>query len=159
MPREKILSSPAYWFEKTQNELFRQFHYYMEKEKINQTQLGERLGITKGRVSQILQGQSNFTMKTLIELVLSIGIIPKINYTPIEDEVYSDMEFAKVKRENRLDEKKTEIQSSIMHVVHFVPYKIPIGFDKHLNADSSIVEPNTHITLNLSSVANEPNYG
>jgi transcriptional regulator with XRE-family HTH domain len=90
MPREKTLSSPDYWFVKAQNELFRQFHYYMEEEKINQTQLAERLGISKGRVSQILRGESNFTMKKLIELSLSIRKIAKINYIPVEEEIKQD---------------------------------------------------------------------
>jgi transcriptional regulator with XRE-family HTH domain len=156
MPREKILSSPAYWFEKAQNELFRQFHYYMEKEKINQTQLGERLGITKGRVSQILQGQSNFSMKTLMELVLSIGIIPKINYIPIEDEVYSDMEFAKAKRENRSEGKKTEIESQI-----FVPFSLSAEWNKSI--DSTQIKPNTLIEIKNIKLTNSenfvPNYG
>jgi len=97
MPREKVLSSPIYWFDKAQNELFRQFHQYMDREKINQTQLADRLGISKGRVSQILRGESNFSMKTLIELSLSIGIIPKINYVPIVDEIKAD-EFKRLNK-------------------------------------------------------------
>lgn len=104
MSRAKILSSPAYWFEKSQNELFRQFHYYMERENINQTQLAERLGITRGRVSQILRGESNFTMKTLIELGLFIGVIPKINYTSIDDEIKLDIELRESKRVNKVED-------------------------------------------------------
>ena len=90
MTREQVLRHPAYWFEHEQNELFRQFHSYMKNEKINQTQLAERLGITKGRVSQILRGESNFSIKTLIELGLSIGVIPKIKYIPVEQELKED---------------------------------------------------------------------
>ncbi|MES2111364.1 MAG: helix-turn-helix transcriptional regulator [Bacteroidota bacterium] len=105
MSRAKILSSPAYWFEKSQNELFRQFHYYMERENINQTQLAERLGITRGRVSQILRGESNFTMKTLIELGLFIGVIPKISYRPLDEEIKSDLESYDAKQINKLGKK------------------------------------------------------
>jgi transcriptional regulator with XRE-family HTH domain len=110
MTREQVLKHPAYWFEHQQNELFRQFHYYMKSEKINQTQLAERLGMTKGRVSQILRGESNFSMKTLIELGLSIGLIPKINYVPIEQEINEDAtkKLEKLKAKE-IAEKKTEI--------------------------------------------------
>ena len=97
MSREKLLSSPVYWFDVAQNELFRQFHDYMERENINRTQLAERLGITKGRVSQILRGESNFSMKTLIELGLSIGVIPNINYIPVKEIIRDD----EIKRLNK----------------------------------------------------------
>ncbi|HEY5326834.1 MAG TPA: helix-turn-helix transcriptional regulator [Mucilaginibacter sp.] len=119
MPREKILSSRAYWFEKAQNELFRQFHYYMEEEKINQTQLAERLCISKGRVSQILRGESNFTMKTLIDLALSIRKIAKINYVSIENEVQFD-ELKRLKKHNFsnvISEKKTSDTIAWMTVI------------------------------------------
>ena len=118
MPRERTLSSPAYWFEKAQNELFRQFHYYMKQEDINQTELAARLGLTKGRVSQILRGESNFTMKTLIELSLSIRKIAKINYVSIEDEVKAD-ELKRVEIQNRkelVNEKKTSLPFDTEHI-------------------------------------------
>ncbi|MEJ0055764.1 MAG: helix-turn-helix transcriptional regulator [Bacteroidota bacterium] len=83
LKREEILSSPEYWFEDAQNELYRQVVEYMERENLNQTQLSQRLGVTKGYVSQILKGEFNYTLKKLIELSLAIGKVARIEYQSI----------------------------------------------------------------------------
>jgi transcriptional regulator with XRE-family HTH domain len=82
--REELLRSPEYWFQGEQNELYRQVVAYMEREGINRTQLAERLGVTKGYVSQILNGNFNYTLKRLIDLALAIGLVPRIQYQNLE---------------------------------------------------------------------------
>lgn len=77
--REELLRSPEYWFEDAQNELYRQVIAYKERKGINQTQLAEELGVSKGYVSQILKGEFNYTLKTLIDISLAIGIVPKLS--------------------------------------------------------------------------------
>lgn len=88
--REELLKSPEYWFENAQNDLFRQVTEYMEKEGINQNQLANRLGVTKGYVSQILKGEFNYTLKKLIEISLAIGKVPQIEYKTITDIISED---------------------------------------------------------------------
>lgn len=90
LTREEVLKSPEYWFEHAQNDLYGQVTAYMEKEGINQNQLAEKLGVTKGYVSQILKGEFNYTLKKLIEISLAIGQIPKIEYTPISEVIEDD---------------------------------------------------------------------
>ncbi|HSY62429.1 MAG TPA: helix-turn-helix transcriptional regulator [Cytophaga sp.] len=109
--REKLLRRPTYWFDHEQNEIFRQFFSYMEKEKINQTELSKRLGISRSRVSQILNGDLNCTLKKLVELSLSIGIVPRINYSTIEDVLEEDVQFNNVKKQ--IEEKKSQILREI----------------------------------------------
>ncbi len=88
--REELLKSPEYWFENAQNDLFSQVTEYMEKEGINQNQLADRLGVTKGYVSQILKGEFNYTLKKLIEISLAIGKVPQIEYKTIADIISED---------------------------------------------------------------------
>ena len=88
--REDILKSPEYWFEFAQNELYRQVVEYKEVKRINQTELAEELGVTKGYVSQILKGEFNYTLKKLIEISLAVGKVPQIEYKPIEDIIQED---------------------------------------------------------------------
>jgi transcriptional regulator with XRE-family HTH domain len=88
--REEILRSPEYWFEDAQNELYRQVVEYKERKGINQTQLAEELGVTKGYVSQILKGEFNYTLKKLIEISLAIGQVPKIEYSSLEKIIEDD---------------------------------------------------------------------
>jgi len=90
MTREKLLKSPAYWFEYEQNELFRQVSEFMERENINQTELAAKLNVSKGYVSQILNGNFNYTLKKLIELCLAIGLVPQIKFTRVEEVIKKD---------------------------------------------------------------------
>jgi transcriptional regulator with XRE-family HTH domain len=100
LTREELLRSPEYWFEDAQNELYRQVVAFMEKEGLNQTQLAERLGVSKGYISQILKGEFNYTLKKLIELSLAIGKVPKIEYQDISAAVEDDASHVNRTRPN-----------------------------------------------------------
>ncbi|MEQ8425499.1 MAG: helix-turn-helix transcriptional regulator [Cyclobacteriaceae bacterium] len=88
--RRELLRSPEYWFEHAQNDLYGQVVEFMEREGVNQTQLAERLGVTKGYISQLLNGEFNHTLKKLIDISLSIGVVPKIEYQSISNVVDED---------------------------------------------------------------------
>lgn len=88
--REELLKTPEYWFEQAQNELYRQVTEFMKKEGINQTQLAEKLGVSKGYISQIMKGEFNYTLKKLIELSLAIGKVPAIEYKSICEIIRED---------------------------------------------------------------------
>lgn len=90
LTREELLRTPEYWFEQAQDELFRQVTEFMEKEGINQTELAQKLGVTKGYVSQVLKGEFNYTLKKLIELAMAVGKVPIIEYRPVEQVVTED---------------------------------------------------------------------
>jgi len=88
--REELLQSPEYWFEEAQNELYRQVTEYMSREGLNQSQLAQKLAVSKGYISQILNGNFNYTLKKLIELSLAIGKIPRIRYQTIASVLEKD---------------------------------------------------------------------
>lgn len=90
LSRKEILTSPEYWFEEAQNELYRQVIDFMEKEKLNQKELAEKLGVSKGYVSQILKGEFNYTLKKLIELSMAVGKVPVIEYKDINELIQED---------------------------------------------------------------------
>jgi len=94
--REKLVRSPDYWFEHAQNDLYAMVVEYMEKEGINQNQLAERLGFSKGYVSQLLKGEFNHSLRKLIELGLAIGMVPRISYQSVES--LSDPEKSSVRK-------------------------------------------------------------
>lgn len=88
--REELLETPEYWFEQAQNDLYRHVVEYMEKEGINQTQLAEKLGVSKGYISQVLKGEFNYTLKKLIELAMAVGKVPMIEYKAIDEVIVED---------------------------------------------------------------------
>jgi transcriptional regulator with XRE-family HTH domain len=55
----------------------------MDAEGLNQSQLAKRLGVSKGYVSQVLNGNFNHTVRKLIELSLAIGMVPVVVYETI----------------------------------------------------------------------------
>lgn len=90
MEREDILKSPEYWTAKTQMELYNCANEFMEKLGINRTELSQHLGVSKGYVSQILNGEYDHRMSKFFELSLSFGYIPKVEFIPINEYIESD---------------------------------------------------------------------
>lgn len=85
MKREKILRSKGYNITKIQNELYRQLTSYLKEKKITRTQFAKELGVSKGYVSQILNGNFDYKLSKLVELSLAIGKIPEIKYTSLDE--------------------------------------------------------------------------
>lgn len=84
--KEELSQFPEYWVEKIQNEIFRQLEDYMEREGLNRKQLADQLSVSKGYISQILNGNCNFTLKKIVELALAIDrfpVIQLVNENPI----------------------------------------------------------------------------
>lgn len=72
-----------YWLENIQNELYFNIKSYMQNEGINQQEFADKLGYSKGYVSQILNGNFNFSIGKYIELALETGHHPKIEFQEI----------------------------------------------------------------------------
>jgi transcriptional regulator with XRE-family HTH domain len=85
LKHEELIKTPEYLLEIIQNELYRRVDNYMKTENINQTQLAQKLGVSKGYISQILNGGFNHTLKKLIDLSISIGLVPKVDFVPINE--------------------------------------------------------------------------
>ncbi|MCX6162028.1 MAG: helix-turn-helix transcriptional regulator [Ignavibacteriae bacterium] len=75
-----LIKTPEYWQENIQNELFRQLTDYMEKTGKSQSRIAKDLKVSKSYVSQILNGNFNFTLNKLIELSLYMGKVPDFNF-------------------------------------------------------------------------------
>jgi predicted XRE-type DNA-binding protein len=74
-----VALDPAYWVEHINNDMYNALITYMEDNKLNQTHFAAFLGISKGRLSQILNsGETNFTIEKLVSIALKINKIPKI---------------------------------------------------------------------------------
>jgi|SRR5664279_6465212 len=90
LTKEGLIKTPEYWMENIQNELYRRVKKYLEDNGINQTQLAEKLNVTKGYVSQVLNGNFNFTLNKLIELSLAIGLAPDLEFRSFTDYIARD---------------------------------------------------------------------
>lgn len=102
--REKVIKSPDYWMEMIQGGVFRLLSDFMEKNGLNQTQVAARLNFSSSYVSQILNGNFNYTIGKLISLALAVGQVPVLTFKPIEeflnDEKYPENKYKFSSRAN-----------------------------------------------------------
>ncbi|SDG42543.1 Helix-turn-helix [Dyadobacter soli] len=102
--REDLLKSPAYWLTDVQIEVFNLLNSYMEENNLTQKQVAEKLNVSPSYVSQILNGNFNFTISKLIELALLVGKAPIIKFETIEQIL--NAEAAQVQAESKSRKKK-----------------------------------------------------
>lgn len=104
MNRKEILSSPEYWIAKTQMDLYNCAEQFMETNQLNRTQLAKHLEVSKGYVSQLLNGDYDHKLSKLVELALAFGYVPKIDFQPLAEILSED------ERSYKLPEYKTNVQ-------------------------------------------------
>jgi len=109
--KEKLIKTKEYWMETIQNNLFRQLHAYMEVRHLSQNDLAVKLGVTKGYISQILNGNFNFTIGKLIELSLAIEMVPDIEFRSFNEylhqrKVVLGKDQSKLRRKPRISRTK-----------------------------------------------------
>ena len=88
--REELLSHKEYWITKIQIELFNHCEEYLKRNNLNRTQLAEKLGVTKGYISQVLNGDYDHRISKFVELCLAIGKVPVIEFEDIEQIIEKD---------------------------------------------------------------------
>lgn len=73
-----------------QNQLFSMLQQHLDENKITRTQFAEKLGVSKGYVSQIMNGGFNHRLSKLVELSLAAGKVPVISFKDINDVILED---------------------------------------------------------------------
>lgn len=85
---KRILNEPSYWVEGVNGTLYDSIVNYMEDNNLNRTELSKHLGISKGRVSQILNdGEINFSIEKLVEISLKINKYPIFELKDTEEHI------------------------------------------------------------------------
>ena len=89
--RKELLKSKEYWLTKIQLKFYSLFYSYMADKNINKTQLARELGVSKGYVSQILNGDFDHRLSKFVELSLSLEKVPRVYFEDME-QVYDEDE-------------------------------------------------------------------
>ena len=98
MKREDILRNPGYWIAQIQTMLYNCAENYMKENNLNRSQLAKRLGVSKGYVSQLLNGDYDHKLSKLVELSLAFDVVPKVEFESIEDVINDDrMQYHRAK--------------------------------------------------------------
>ena len=91
MTRAEFLSHREHWITKIQLDLYSELKTYMDQNDINRTQLAERLGVTKGYISQVLNGDFDHKISKLVDLALLMTKVPEIRYPSLINIIIDDM--------------------------------------------------------------------
>lgn len=90
MERKELLQQESYWITKIQLDLYGQIDQYMKSNKLNKTQFAEKLGVTKGYLSQVLNGDFDHKLSRLVRLAMAIGKVPMIEFKNLNDVIETD---------------------------------------------------------------------
>jgi transcriptional regulator with XRE-family HTH domain len=115
MKRTELLQSPIYWTTKIQIDLFNQMELYMKENNLNRTKLAEKLNVTKGYITQVLNGDFDHRISKLVELSMAIGVVPRVNFESMDQCIKED----KVKTFH-FDENKYQQDYSVADIENFV---------------------------------------
>jgi transcriptional regulator with XRE-family HTH domain len=90
MRRENLLKSKEYWLAQIQNDLFGVMESYMKDKKLNRTKLAQKLGVTKGYITQLFNGDFDHKISKLVELSLMSGKVPILSFVDIDRFISED---------------------------------------------------------------------
>jgi transcriptional regulator with XRE-family HTH domain len=90
MTREDLLRSKEYWLVQIQNNLFNLIEQYLKDQNIKRTKLADKLGVTRGYVTQILNGDYDHKISKLVDLALAINKAPVISYVDLDNYIDRD---------------------------------------------------------------------
>lgn len=83
----QLARTNGYWLTHLQVRLFGTVEKFRTDRGWTRTQLAEHLGVSKGYVSQILNGDFDHRLSKLIQLSLAVGVVPDIQFTPVDEYV------------------------------------------------------------------------
>ena len=84
-PKFNKYEQPAYWTQNIQFALNGVLHDYLKVNNMTQKDFADKLGVSKGYVSQILNGNFDHKLSKLVELALACGMVPKVEFVPADN--------------------------------------------------------------------------
>lgn len=84
LTRADLIKSPEFWEENIKTELYNIIQNYMDDNDLNQTQLAQKIGFSKGYISQIINGESDHRISKLVGLALAVGKAPYLYFKDME---------------------------------------------------------------------------
>jgi transcriptional regulator with XRE-family HTH domain len=90
MERETLLREPEWYLANIQNDLYALIYEYMQKNKLKKKDIAEKLGVSKGYITQILKGGFDHKISKYVELALSFNKVPIIQYVDLDQYIEDD---------------------------------------------------------------------
>lgn len=93
MKRQDLLKSKEYWMVQVQNDLYGAIEEYMKENGLSRTGLANKLGVTKGYITQVLNGDFDHKLSKLVELALAVNKVPVLHFVDLNRYISDDANF------------------------------------------------------------------
>ena len=110
MERAEFLKTKEYWIVQFQATLFETLDDYLKQNQMTRTQFAEKMGVSKGYVSQILNGDFDHKISKFVELLLACGKVPIVKIVDLDDHIRQDAD----KVNAMWDDSATAIESLVL---------------------------------------------
>ena len=89
--RSELLKSEEYWTEIIQLKLYNDIVEFVEESGLSNKEIARKIGVSKGRVSQILSGKNlNLRIDSLVKISLAINKVPNLYLEDIDRFINKD---------------------------------------------------------------------
>lgn len=90
MKRTELLKSPEYWTAEIQLKVFDLIEKYRLKNGLTKKNIAEKLGVSKGYITQILNGDFDHKVSKLVELSLAFDKMPVLHFVDADKYIADD---------------------------------------------------------------------
>ncbi|MFO8053724.1 MAG: helix-turn-helix transcriptional regulator [Bacteroidales bacterium] len=90
--REELIRSKEYWLARLQAMLYKQVEEYLKENQMTKSDFAQKLGVSKGYISHVLNGDFDHKLSKFIELSLMIEKVPLLNLEDIDKVLLLDNE-------------------------------------------------------------------
>jgi transcriptional regulator with XRE-family HTH domain len=84
-PLEDLIKTKEFWMVRLQLDLFNAVEDFRERKGWTRSQLADHLGVTKSYVSQVLNGDFDRRLSSLVTMALAVGVVPNTTFQAIEE--------------------------------------------------------------------------
>lgn len=84
MTRKELVSTREYWIANIQLQLFEMMENYRKQNELKKKDIAEHLNVSKGYITQVLNGDFDHKTSKLVDLALAFGKVPKFEFIDID---------------------------------------------------------------------------
>ena len=77
---EELTRTEGYWLTTIQSDLYAKVEAFRQARGWTRTQLAQHLGVSKGYVSQVLNGDFDHKLSSLVRLALAVDTVPNLKF-------------------------------------------------------------------------------
>lgn len=84
MKKSELLKNNGYWIAKIQIDLYNELSTFLSKNKMTQSAFAKKMGVSKGYISQVLNGDFDHRISKLVDLALAINKVPRVEFEDVD---------------------------------------------------------------------------